>query len=71
MTREVAKICEKRAPGINRIIIKYMQHYIVIRLKYSMMFVPFRRGCCCCCCFFFLPEYRYLSKQLNVLDTYA
>ena len=20
---------------------------------------------------FFLPEYRYLSKQLNVLDTYA
>ena len=53
MTREVAKICEKRAPGINRIIIKYMQHYIVIRLKQSMMFVPFRRGCCCCCCCFF------------------
>ena len=33
MTREVAKICEKRAPGINRIIVEYMQYCIVIRLE--------------------------------------
>lgn len=33
MTREVAKICEKRTAGINRIILEYMQCCVVIRLE--------------------------------------
>ena len=33
MTREVAKICKKRAPGISRFIIEYMLCCIVIRLE--------------------------------------